>query len=79
VTGVQTCALPISVNTKRFTIKNRTNGLIKLSYAVAQSGISYFSMEPGTTYDETEIGAANLTLYFQSPAANQILEILSWT
>lgn len=66
-------------NTKRFTVKNRSGGLIRFSYILGASGTTFFSIEPGTTYDETEIGAASLTIYLQSPSVSQILEIISWS
>lgn len=66
-------------NSKRFTIKNRGTGLIKLAYIAATSGSTYFSIEPGTTYDESEIRKETLTFYFQSPTPGDILEIISWS
>lgn len=64
--------------TRRFTLKNRGSGLLKLSYVSGQSGVEWFSIEPGTTYGEEDIRTVSLTLYIQSPSAAQTLEILSW-
>jgi hypothetical protein len=65
--------------TKRFTVKNRTASLIKLSYTAGQSGVTWFSIEPGVSYTENEIRAsATITMYVQSPSAAQLLEIISW-
>jgi hypothetical protein len=68
------------LGTKRFTLKNRGNGLIKLGFAVGEtSTLEYFTIEPATTYGEEELAVSPLTLYFQSPSNSQTLEILSWS
>lgn len=72
----QSHSLP--ANTKRFTLKNRGNGLLKLSYQSGQSGTTWYSVEPGTTYGESEIRKDTLTFYFQSSNAADVLEIISW-
>lgn len=65
--------------TKRFTIKNRGNGLLKISYASGQSGTTYWTVEPACSYSETEISVnTSLTIYLQSPVAAQTLEVISW-
>lgn len=69
-------ALPI--NTKRFTIQNRDNGLLKISYVTGFTTV-YFSIFPGGSITEDLIGAANITVYLQSPKAGQTVEILTWT
>lgn len=68
----------LPTGTRRFTLKNRTSGLVKLSYAVGESGTKWYSIEPGTSYGEEDLRLGSLTFYFQSPTPNQIVEILSW-
>jgi hypothetical protein len=68
----------LPAGTRRFTLKNRTSGLIKLSYSMGQSGVEWYSIEPGTTYGEEDLRLGTLSFYFQSPTASQIVEILSW-
>jgi hypothetical protein len=64
---------------RRFTIKNRGGSLIQFSYVAGQSGSVYFSIEPGTTYDEMDLKVDSLTIYLQSPSPGQVLEIISWS
>jgi hypothetical protein len=66
-------------NTRRFTIKNRTSGLIKMAYISGTSGSKYYSLDPGTSYTETDIGSPVITMYLQSGSAGQVLEIISWS
>lgn len=70
-------ALP--AGSKRFTITNRGNCIVKLSYSAGTSGITYFSLYPHSPYAEEAIIASLVTLYFQSVGINQRLEIISWT
>lgn len=71
-------ALPSS--TKFFKIQNRSNGLMKLAYSVGTSGTTYWTLFPGQQYCENNIASsASLTLYFQSPQAAQLLEVISWS
>lgn len=69
----------LPINTRRFILKNRTGGLLKLSYSAGQSGVKWFSIEPGVSYAETNISKPTITIYLQSPSSNQVLEILSWS
>lgn len=68
----------LPANTKRFTLKNRGTGLLKLAYAAGTSDTNYYTVEPGTTYDESEIRKDALTFYFQSSKSTDVLEIISW-
>ena len=66
--------------TKRFSLKNRGNGMLKIAYASGQSGITYWSLPPATSYEETEINVnTQLTIYLQSTIASQVLEVISWS
>lgn len=66
-------------NSRRFTIKNRSGGLVKFAYSAGESLTKYFSIEAGTTYDEFDLKVPLLTIYLQSPSAGQVLEIISWS
>ena len=66
--------------TKRFSLKNRGNGMLKIAYASGQSGTTYWSLPPATSYEETEINVnTQVTIYLQSPIASQVLEVISWS
>ena len=66
-------------NTRRFMIQNRNVGIIKLSYTSGESGTNYFSLSGGVVYSERNIETTTITLYLQSPSANQLLEVISWS
>ena len=62
---------------RKFSIKAR-NGYLKVCFNSGQSGITYISLAGGQCYNEDLIHHAGLTLYFQSPAAGTIVEIVKW-
>jgi len=65
-------------NTKRYTIQNRKNGLVKFCFTTGETGTKYISLFPGQVHDELNITKDSLTIYFESPLPNQLLELLSW-
>jgi hypothetical protein len=69
-------ALP--ANTRRFLMKARSNSKLKLSFILGDSGVAYLTIPMGGFFAETGIGAAALTLYFQSSKAPEVVEVLSW-
>jgi len=68
-------ALPAS--TKKFTVKAR-GGSLKICFTSGQSGTTYVLLEDGQSWSEDGI-VFNGTLYFQSPAAGTIAEIIAWS
>jgi hypothetical protein len=68
----------LPANTKRFLIKCRNNGILKLSYVSGQSGTLYLTIPAGSSYREEGISSA-LTLFFQSSKGSEVLEIVSWS
>ena len=62
---------------RKFLIKSRT-GDLKVCFTSGQSGTTYISLSGGQGYNEDLIHPAELTLYFQSPAAGTIVEIVKW-
>lgn len=69
--------LPIS--SKRFLIRLREIGTLKLAYAVGTSGTTFLTIPGGVAYSEDAIAdSANVTLYFQSSIAGSTAEIVSW-
>lgn len=69
----------LPANTKRFVLKNRGSGLLKLAYSAGTSGTTWYTIEPGTSYGESEIRKPALTFYFQSSKNTDVLEIISWS
>lgn len=67
----------LPTGTKRFIIKNIENGLIKLAVVSGQSNTLYWPIEPGTTYNEAELGTVPV-FFVQSPSNNQKIAIFSW-
>lgn len=69
-------ALP--ANTKKFLIKAR-GGALKVCFTEGQSGTTYMELEIGKAYWEDLIEPESLTLYFQSPVAGTVAEIVVWS
>lgn len=68
----------LSTNTRRFSIKTRGSSSLQLAYAAGQSGVTFILIPPGAEYTENDLKLTGVTLYFQSPAAGQIAEIVEW-
>lgn len=51
---------------------------VKLAFTSGASGSTYVTIKSGTAYYETNISSFGNTLYFQSPSASQVLEIVYW-
>jgi len=64
--------------TKRVTIQNRDNAVVKFCFIIGETATNFITLFPGQIWTESGIGTTSLTIYFQSPKANQILEMLSW-
>lgn len=64
--------------TKAFSAKARGVGKIKLSFDAGASGTTYLTIWPGAVYTQENIGSASTTIYFQSPVAGLVLELVSW-
>jgi hypothetical protein len=61
-----------------YMIKSRGGKNIKLSHIFGESSVKFLTIRPGSIYiDEHRYN--NLTLYFQSPAAGDIIEIITWS
>lgn len=66
-------------DTKRFYIQIRDSKTdLKLAYSVGTSGTSYVTVHRGTWYGEEDLDLSSVTLYFQTTAASQTAEIVSW-
>lgn len=65
--------------TRRFTIKARGAGKLKLAHSVGGSIADYLTIWPGAFYCSPEFEAAARTIYFQSPIAGLEVELESWS
>lgn len=66
--------------TKVFKLQNRSNGLIQFAFTATESSTKYWTVFPGQQYCDARLsGSISITLYFQSPAAGQTLEVVSWS
>lgn len=70
-------ALP--ANTKKFTLRNRTNAECKVAFVATESGTNYVTIKRGAVLSEDNLNLAAITLYFQCTAAGQTVEILAWS
>ena len=72
----QSQALPS--NTKEFIFKTRGNDEVKLAFISGDSGTLYATIKKGAVLAVTQFFQAQ-TLYFQSPTAGAIVEIIAFT
>lgn len=59
-------------------VQCRTVCDIKLSFIEGQSGTKFFTIKSGSVYFETIISSYTNTIYFQSPTAGNVFEIIYW-
>lgn len=72
-------AIPLPTGSRRFTIRLRVPGVLKLSYVTGASGTTYFTLVPGTTMTEESLApGTNYVLYVQSPQSGAVVELVSW-
>ena len=62
---------------RKFLIKPR-GGQLKVCFTSGQSGTVYILLNDGQAYNEDLLHSTALTLYYQSPTAGTIAEILKW-
>jgi hypothetical protein len=65
-------------STKGFRLNHRTGKKVLIAFISGQSGVSYVTIWPGTFLTETSLDVSGLTIYYQSPTAGSIVEVLSW-
>lgn len=72
-------AIPLPTGSRRFTIRLRSPGILKISYTTGASGTTYFSLFPGSTMTEEALApGSNYVLYVQSPQSGAVVELVSW-
>lgn len=65
------------LGTKTFGFRNRNQGVLKLKHV---SGGDYFTFDPYVTNWVNDIkSSALVTVYFESPLANQYVELIYWS
>ena len=62
---------------RKFIIRCRTSATLQLAFSLGQSGTTYITIPAGAAYWEDMI-YANTTLYFQSPTAGVVAEVIGW-
>ena len=72
----QSVVLP--ANICGYFIKTRGKSTLKLTHVSGESGTLYFEVPASASYTD-ENSYLNLTLYFQSPSAGEVVEIVTWT
>jgi len=70
-------ALP--ANARKFLIKPRGTGDLKVCFTSGASGTTYATVKSGASYYEDLIQPSALTFYFQSPTAGEVAEIVAWS
>lgn len=67
------------VGIKRFSLRNRNSGILKISFTENESGTTYFTLYAGEVFDSGALGELALTIYFQSSLASQTVEVIEWS
>ena len=63
--------------TKRFILRSRSKGNMKVSYTLGDSSVNYMTVYAGNYYEELNIDFGD-TIYFQTDKSSDTIEILSW-
>lgn len=63
--------------TRKFFVKAR-GGIVKLCFTSGQSGATFIQIADGACYWEDFVLLTGITLYFQSPTAGAVVEIIAW-
>ena len=69
----------LGTSTETFLIQCRTLADLWLSFTAGQSGTKYITIPSGSNYEFVFGWVGTRTLYFQSPTANVVAEILAWS
>ena len=70
-------ALPDGVT--KIDVKLRAqNALLKIAFTSSESGTKYITIPYGSSFHLENTNLNNIVLYFQSPSASQVCEILYW-
>jgi len=65
--------------TVKYKIRARNTAKLKLSYTSGESGTVYQTIFPGCVmWEEGLDSSTDFTLYFQTPTAGTVVEIISW-
>lgn len=65
--------------TKSITVKARGPSRVQVSFEAGMSGSEFFTIWPGAVYTQEGITSPLTTIYFQSPVAGLVLELISWS
>jgi len=71
----QSQALP--ANTKKFLLKSRSTGIIKLAYTSGESGTKYVTIPAHGVFTDDNLYVSQ-TIYFQSPTMGEIVELITY-
>lgn len=71
----QSLVLPADI--AGYIIRTRNNGILKLSHTSGESGTNYMTIPARATHTDSN-RYASLTIYFQSPTINEVVEIVAW-
>jgi len=71
-------SVTIPSGAKRFSIYSRESSVLQAAYTAGQSGLNYFTIGYGNSYDEDNLAGSSLTLYIRSNKVGTVLEVLSW-
>lgn len=68
----------LSSNTKKFTIKVRGTGTLRLAFYPGETATNYIEVKPHIEFEETNLKYSG-SLYFQVDTGSVVVEIREWT
>lgn len=64
--------------TRRFSLRSRLNAPLQICFVAGQSGTAYLTVPAAGTFYEDGVSMSG-SVYFQSPAAGDVAEIIAWS
>jgi hypothetical protein len=69
----------LPIGTLKYFIKLRGSARLQLAFTLGGSSTTYLTISPGCFYSDSGLNlTSTVTIFFQSPSAGQLAEIVTW-
>lgn len=69
----------LPIGTKRFILKSRQSGILRISYTSGGTATNYMTISGGAVYSEDELTLSTTKdIFFRSTKNSDVIEVLSW-
>jgi len=73
-------SITIPAGTKRFELRSRFYGNLKIAYVATQTSTNYWTLEYSNVYSEGDLSLGSpLIIYFQTSRSNDVIEVKTWS